>query len=67
MSDHRRTQRRNRFGIIVRFPASYDQVPQLAGTTQTMWYPTAAAADLAARGFEMQGCTIVPALARTDA
>lgn len=60
----RATQRRNRYGITVQFPAGYDQVPELAGTTQSMWYPTAEAADLAASGFKMRGCTIVPDVAR---
>jgi len=57
----RATQRRLPYSVTVRFPDSFDQVPQLAGINLTMRYPTSDAADSAARGFEMQGCLIVPA------
>jgi hypothetical protein len=51
------TMDRKRFKILVSFPADWADEPSLAGTTQEFWYPTVDAATLAARGFQMRGCT----------
>ena len=49
---------RKRHKILVTFPADWPEEPSLAGTTQPFWYPTAEAADFAARGFRIRGCSV---------
>lgn len=51
-------QKRNPYKMTVTFPADWADAPILAGTTQDLFYPTAEAMDLAARGFEMRGCGV---------
>ena len=44
-------QRRNKFSFLVVWPS---------GESYRCFYPTLDAADLAARGFEMEGAVVVP-------
>lgn len=55
------TQRRNRYSILVTFPANWGELwpgeAALAGRTVVCWYPTQEAALLTARGFRMRGAS----------
>jgi len=54
-------QKRNRFSFTLTWPADLPaghEAARFAGTSWRAYYPTAAAADLAQRGFEMSGATV---------
>jgi hypothetical protein len=61
MTTQARPQKRNRFSFTVTWPAELPadhEAAELAGTSYRVYYPTARAADLAARGFEMKGAMV---------
>jgi len=54
-------QKRNRFSFTVTYPVGLPadhEAARFAGTSWRAYYPTADAADLAQRGFEMSGATV---------
>ena len=63
MTTQAKPQKRNRFSFTVTWPADLPaghDAADLAGTSYRTYYPTPAAMDLAARGFEMAGATVTP-------